>query len=194
MTGDVTLKVSRQAFEARYASLGDPWNFETSSYERNRYKTLLRTLSKAHYDVVYEPGCSVGVLTADLAALANRVIATDVAPSAVARARERCRAFDHVDIHCDDVATFAPNIALDLIVFSEIGYYFERHNLERIARTLASNLQSGGEFVAAHWLGDSSDHVLHGDEVHEILTSSLPLRWTQGQHHEGFRIDTWMRP
>lgn len=193
MNRELVHKVSAGAFEARYAASDDPWSFETSPYELRRYDSLLRALSKPHYEVIYEPACSIGVLTARLAGLANRVIATDIAPSAVKRARERCRGLHQVQIHCDDVATFVPEAALDLIVFSELGYYFEAQQLGRIASSLAGHLKRGGEFVAVHWLGDSGDHLLHGDEVHATLRSCLPLTWTHGERHAGFRLDSWVR-
>jgi hypothetical protein len=97
-----------------------------------------------------------------------------------------------VQITCDDVASHIPDPAPDLIVFSEIGYYFDAAELNGVVLKLAGVLQEPGEFVALHWLGSSDDHVLHGDEVHEILRSCLPLKWFRGERHEGFRIDSWM--
>jgi Methyltransferase domain len=49
------------------------------------------------------PGCSVGVLTAKLAARVNHLVASDIADTAVARARERCRGLAHIQIHQHDV-------------------------------------------------------------------------------------------
>jgi len=61
-------------------------------------------------------------------------------------------------------------------------------------RDLESKLECRGEFVAVHWLGDSADHVLHGDTVHELLRTGLSIEWVRGARHPGFRIDTWKRP
>jgi SAM-dependent methyltransferase len=186
-------KVSGEAFEARYAASADPWAFATSPYEKHRYQSVLRALSRSNYEVVYEPGCSIGVLTAKLAAVAARVIATDIAPLAVQRAKARCASLSNVEIFCENAATYAPTVPLDLVVFSEIGYYFESRELIRIGSTLAHRLSPGGEFVAVHWLGHSADHVLHGDEVQETLKSSLPLAWVRGERHDRFRIDRWVK-
>ena len=43
------------------------------------------------------------------------------------------------------------------------------------ARAVAS-LEAGGDLVAVHWRGPSADHVLGGDEVHEILGADPALR------------------
>jgi SAM-dependent methyltransferase len=181
------------AFEERYQSNPDPWNFAASAYERQRYRKVLEALPRARYARAFEPGCSVGELTARLAELCEWVIATDLAPTAVARARRRCRTLINVDIHCADIVTQIPPGPFDLIVFSELGYYFSRPLLGRVARALALTLESGGDFIAVHWLGESRDHVLHGDAVHAELMATLPLRWLRGERHAGFRIDCWRR-
>ncbi len=193
MNPELARRVSREAFEARYADSEDPWHFATSDYERDRYGRILRALGRPTYGNVYEPGCSVGVLTAQLARLAARVIAIDLAPTAVRQAKARCAHLKNVEIRCESVATYCPSIPLDLVLFSELGYYFATDELVRISSALAESLADRGEFIAVHWLGHSADHVLHGDVVHESLRSSLRLRWVNGESHDKFRIDCWVK-
>jgi SAM-dependent methyltransferase len=190
---DLVRKVSKENFEARYRQNQDPWDFATSAYELGRYETTLSALSQTNYGTVYEPGCSVGVLTAALAAMAERVIAIDFAPSAVLRARERCSAWPNVEIHCASAATYVPEPPLDLVVFSELGYYFDAPELARIGHVLSRKLKPLGEFLAVHWLGHSPDHVMHGDQVHETLRRNLPLMWVKGERYPLFRIDSWRK-
>lgn len=193
MNADLARKVSKDVFEARYSQNDDPWDFATSAYELGRYQTTLSALLRTHYGTVYEPGCSVGVLTSALARMAAKVIAVDFAPSAVLQARARCEALPNVEVHCASVATYVPEPPLDLVVFSELGYYFDPHELARIARVLSQKLKSRGEFLAVHWLGHSPDHVTHGDQVHETLRRILPLVWIKGERYSQFRIDCWRR-
>jgi trans-aconitate methyltransferase len=184
---------SSEAFESRYRKKADPWDFATSPYERRRYQTVLNALSRSTYRLIYEPGCSVGVLTEQLSRIAERVIATDFAPSAVEQARRRCARLRNVEIEVADVRHLVLPEHADLIVFSEIGYYFPVNEVGRIGRLLSQQLTPGGEFLAAHWLGHSVDHVLHGDQVHEELRETLPLMLIKGARHEGFRIDCWRK-
>jgi SAM-dependent methyltransferase len=188
-----TSVTSAEAFEARYLADADPWNFAGSPYEQKRYETTINALRRAHYQSVFEPGCSVGELTARLAERCAILEACDFSPSVVERARQRCRGFEHVSINCADLRTSMPEGPFDLIVFSEIGYYFDRPTLVEISTELASKLCPGGEFIAVHWLGRSPDHVLHGDAVHDILQSFLPLAWVKGDRHPDFRWDSWGR-
>jgi SAM-dependent methyltransferase len=184
---------SAAAFERLYRQSPDPWSFATSAYEQGRYRATLRALKRQVYGRAFEPGCSVGALTAQLARRCRAVIATDIAPSAVQRAQERCRAFEQVEIFQADLADGPAPGPFDLIVLSEIGYYFSKDRLRAIGRALAAQLALGGELIAVHWLGRSPDHVLHGDTVHEVLRSHLPLQWIKGWREPEFRIDTWIR-
>jgi protein-L-isoaspartate O-methyltransferase len=187
--------VSQAAFETKYREASDPWNFAESPYERGRYEVTLRSLMRTHYRRALEPACSIGVLTAALAERCDEVQALDIAPSAVAAARKRCAKFSGVKIHCADVLSQCPNGPFDLIVFSELGYYFEARPLVQLIESLTERLEVGGEWVAVHWLGVSPHHLLQGDEVHDILkdTLSRSCTWISGARHPGFRLDTWRR-
>jgi SAM-dependent methyltransferase len=184
---------SQAFFEARYQASSDPWRFASSTYELNRYQATLDTLSRSTYLRGFEPGCSVGVLTAALARRVEHLIACDIAETAVACAKERCRELRHVEIYHRDVVEGPPLGSFDLMIFSELGYYFPVNRLAAMARQMASRLDPGGEFVAVHWLGTSTDHVLHGDVVHEVLAANLPCERIGGSRHDGFRIDSWRR-
>jgi protein-L-isoaspartate O-methyltransferase len=182
-----------EAFEQRYRIDPDPWRFATSAYERERYAITIESLTQDRYENALEPGCSIGELTALLAPLCGRLLATDVSPTAVETARRRCAGYDNVRVECGDLRTVAFDKPLDLIVLSELAYYFEAQQLEVISNQLAAALGIGGTLLAVHWLGESVDHVLSGDEAHTILLRSLPLRHLVAQRHPGFRLDLWRR-
>ncbi len=131
------------------------------------------------------------MLTSRLAERCDEVLATEVSPSALGRARARCTDFNNVRIELRDLREGPPAGSFDLIVFSEVGYYFPQEQLALIARALAKSLDPGGELVAVHWLGTSDDHILHGDEVHAVLAESLPLERVLSARHPGFRVDSW---
>jgi SAM-dependent methyltransferase len=185
--------VSAEAFESRYRDSPDPWNYRSSAYERGKYKVTIDALSRKRYGSAFEPACSVGELTAMLAPRCESLLATDVSPTAVERARERLADLENVEVECRDLRIQPPERGFDLIVFSEVGYYFDVESLWSIARRLADSLNSQGEFIAVHWRGHSADHVLHGDEVHGTLRRCLPLRHRLGDHHPGFRLDSWLK-
>lgn len=179
-------------FEPRYRADGDLWHLATSPYELDRYQRTLDVLERPRYRSAYEPGCSVGVLTSLLAARCDRVVAVDVAPTAVALARERCIDVPNVDLRVGSMLD-DPGGGHDLVVFSEVGYYVDLDTLGEVVDRLVAALDAGGELVACHWLGHSDDHRLHGDDVHEAIDHHPDLQHLRHERHEGFRLDTWRR-
>jgi hypothetical protein len=86
-----------------------------------------------------------------------------------------------------------PKGDFDLIVFSEIGYYFDEAALGELAKMLVGRISTLGTLMAVHWLGTSNDHVLSGDRVHEILRGLDGVKLEQHDRHENFRLDRWVR-
>src|ERR1700744_4973631 len=54
-------------FDLLYAQRSDPWDFATSPYEAAKYAATLAALPKPRYKNALELGCSIGVLTQQLA-------------------------------------------------------------------------------------------------------------------------------
>ena len=54
-------------FDRIYQQNPDPWNFETSPYEAEKYRRTLAALPRKRYMRALEIGCSIGVLTSQLA-------------------------------------------------------------------------------------------------------------------------------
>jgi SAM-dependent methyltransferase len=184
---------SQSFFETKYRTTVDPWNFASSTYEIGRYETILRALRQRRFARAFEPGCSIGVLTERLASICDRVEAMDISPTAVRRAQERCHSCSNVTISQGALPGAIPAGDFDLIVFSEVGYYFQPPTLTEMAAQLVEHLTIGGVFLAVHWLGSSVDHRLSGDRVHELLGIIPGLQPVESQRHEGFRLQRWRR-
>jgi len=180
-------------FEAKYKENPDPWNFADSEYERSRYAATMASLGARHFQRALEPGCSIGVLTEQLAGVCGHVDAFDISKTAVASAQERCAGLKNVSITRASLANFFPSNSYDLIVLSEIGYYFERVELSAIAARIVSHLVAGGLLMGVHWLGYSEDHKLYGDEVHEVIDQFPGLHQTHSERHPGFLLEHWVK-
>jgi SAM-dependent methyltransferase len=185
--------VSKEFFEEKYRASGDPWNFSTSAYELNRYDEVMRLLGNRIFNHAFEPGCSIGVLTERLAGSCRRLRAMDISPTAVAMARQRCERYPNVTIAEGALPDDLPHDTFDLIIFSEIGYYFERGALAALRDSMVECLANQGLLVALHWLGISPDHLLTGDEVHDVLRSTKSLRMAASRRYVGFLLESWER-
>lgn len=185
--------VSKEFFEGKYQMDSDPWKFASNSYELNRYAEIMRSLEGRRFAAGFEPGCSIGVLTERLASVCGRLWAMDISPTAVTAARQRCAHLRNVSISQGALPDDVPACDFELIVFSEIGYYFEPDTLVKIRDRLTESLRPNGVLIGAHWLGVSPDHVLHGETVHQVLHAGRGVRLTASQRFDGFLLERWER-
>jgi SAM-dependent methyltransferase len=180
-------------FDHVYQANRDPWNFESSPYEREKYAATLAALPRPHYAEVFEIGCSLGVLTAQLAPRCGHLMAVDVSEAALVQARARCAGLPQVEIRQLRVPAEFPNQLFDLIVLSEVGYYWAPADLARATDQLIAGLNPGGQLLLVHWTPPVHDYPLTGDDVHEFLlakaTAHGPLCHLAGQRHETYRLD-----
>jgi cyclopropane fatty-acyl-phospholipid synthase-like methyltransferase len=180
-------------FEAKYRRNSDPWNFLKSPYECARYNAILNALRGRHYHRVLEPGCSIGALTVRLANICDKIEAFDFSATAVKKARKRCEGLSNVRIRCCSLSKEEDFGRFDLLLLSEIGYYFSPPDWRELTECCVASMNSGSTLLAAHWLGNSTDHQISGEEVHDILASNASLRLEHWERHEFFRVDRWIR-
>jgi SAM-dependent methyltransferase len=190
---DVDFPSSAAFFEAKYQQNPDPWNFSTDIYELGRYEAIIAAIAHRHYRSAFEPGCSIGVLTERLASHCAAVYAIDFSPTASSQARARCAHLPHVQVRCASLPDGVPAKDFDLLVLSEIGYYFTSKVWERIAYSLIDSISPGTTVLAAHWLGHSEDHCIAGDEVHRILLAHPKLQIEHTERNPHMRLERLVR-
>ena len=180
-------------FDHVYHANRDPWNFESSPYEQAKYAATLAALPRPHYAEAFEIGCSLGVLTAQLALRCGHLLAVDVSEAALAQARARCAALPQVEIRLMRVPEEFPPRLFDLILLSEVGYYWSPADLARAAEQLIAALKPGGQLLLVHWTPPVDDYPLTGDDVHQFFLAKAgpngPLRHLAGQRHDTYRLD-----
>ena len=137
------MRVDVTDFERRYRADEDPWRFGTSLYEQFRYDSIVEAVGGRTYERAFEPGCSVGVLTARLASIAEHVVAVDASPAAIGVASKRVAALGNVDLHVGTLPEWWPAGDFDLLVFSELGYYWDIPGLDDLLSRLAGLLRPG---------------------------------------------------
>jgi SAM-dependent methyltransferase len=180
-------------FDALYGRDADPWRFRTSGYERAKYDATLAALPRPRYRRGLEVGCSVGVLTRDLAERCDALLAVDAAERALAAARATCADRPNVEFARLRVPAEWPVGAaapFDLILLSEVVYYFDRADVARLAERVRGTLAPGGDCLLVHWTGDT-DYPLSGDDAAEsfIAAASRFASVTRQERSERYRLD-----
>lgn len=183
---------ARSYFDEMYASGPDPWGFDTRWYERRKYELTTAALLEPRYRSAFEPGCSIGVLSGLLAQRCDHLLATDVVPVALEQAADRLRHLANVTLELGGVPDAWPVGRFDLVVLSEIAYYFDIETLHELIRLTIETTSPGATVVAVHWRG-ATDYPLSGDEAHAIIGRSPHLERRVRHLEDDFILEVWRR-
>ncbi len=164
-------------FEEKYRADIDPWRFRTSDYEREKYQATLGSLTRDKYSAGLEVGCSIGELTKLLNPRCASLLAIDVSATAIEAAKSVNDR--NVTFRVANLPEEFPQGFFDLIVLSEVLYYFDKSDLRRVAQSCMDAISRDGDVILCHWLGQT-DYPLSGIEASELfartITKTLPVR------------------
>lgn len=184
-------------FDDVYRVNEDPWNFTTSAYERDKYKDTIDSLGRNHYQNAFEIGTSIGVLTAQLAQRCEQLLTVDASELPLKQARERLKDTPNVTIRQMAVPDQFPDGMFDLILVSEVAYYWSMDDLLKAQQLIIEHLQPGGQLMIVHWTPKVHDYPLTGDQVHDqflaISRADQLLRHLHGHRKETYRLDLFER-
>ena len=189
--------LSPDYFEAMFQGTDDPWDLETSVYEQGKYNHSISALNGRRYRQALEIGCAKGVLTRRLAAQCTSLLAIDVSETALAAAQARLAAHAHVAFqHLAFPQRVPSSTGFDLLVLSEVVYYWDDADIHRAADWASWHIASGGDMLLVHWTGET-DYPQSGDEAVRKLADALgPLiDVVTAQRCPNYRLDLWrVRP
>ena len=181
-------------FDALYSASDDPWAFETSAYEAEKYARTVAAADGERAASALEVGCSIGVLTERLAPLCDRLTAIDIAPRALRRAKARCAKLDNVEFRRADIVRSSLTETFDLIILSEVVYYWTVRDIISVSRTLERCLRPCGRLLMVHWLG-VTDYPLSADEAINAMAAALGELVVEetAARTDDYRLDVWRR-
>ena len=175
-------------FDALYAREPDPWRFATSEYEQAKYAATLEALPRARFASAFEAGCSIGVLTAQLARRCDALLAVDVADAALDQARRACADQPQVRFARMQAPSEWPAGRFDLIVLSEVLYYMSREDVARTADATRASLVPGGLALLVHWTGPTN-YPLTADQAAETFFARATLTPVAASRTAEYRLD-----
>ncbi len=198
MTQDHRTSLPPAYFEDVYRANSDPWNFTTSPYEAAKYQATLAALPNPLYRNAFEAGCSIGVLTEQLAPRCERLLSIDVNEAALAQAQARCARFAHLDLERRYLPGDFPERDFDLILLSEVCYYLAMPDLLDLRERCVKRLEAGGHLLLVHWTPEVQDYPLTGEQAHDCFLQiatgpDAMLRHVTGAREEKYRLDLFER-
>ena len=161
-------------FKALYASDPGPWRFASSPYEDAKYTATLAALSQPRYASAVEIGCSIEMLTARLAANCAAPLGIDVDEVPLLLARQRCAGLSNVEFAMQRLPDDAPAAQFELIMLSEVLYYFDPPQLGRLADVVRGMALPSATLMLVHRLGPPPDYPLTGDSAVAAFEVALP--------------------
>lgn len=180
-------------FRDCYAASADPWGLADRWYEARKYALSLALLPRERYGTAFEPGCSIGVLTAKLALRCDRLLACDAVAAAVAAARARTTGRSGVRVEQRVIPGQWPSRSFDLIVFSELLYYFGDADLDQVLSLGTGALRPDGHLLAVHWRHPAPHHPRTGDAAHQALARHPGLARLAGYRDPDFTAEVYTR-
>lgn len=87
-----------------------------------------------------------------------------------------------------------PDETFDLILISEVGYYWGWDDLRQARQSIVDRLKPGGHLLLVHWTQETN-YPLRGDEVHDAFLElvSTKLRSLEARRAEKYRLDLFER-
>jgi predicted TPR repeat methyltransferase len=145
---------------------GDFWDIEKSAYERDRCVQLLKMLEDKRYRRVLEIGCGAGYLTRLLTTHADHIVALDISPTAIDRARSVGAGQPDVDFRVANIMDYKPQVdgPWDLVVFSDticyLGWLYPLFDVAWLAVQIFEATRSGGRLMLANSMYEGEDWLL----------------------------------
>ncbi|AFZ07648.1 Methyltransferase type 12 [Oscillatoria nigro-viridis PCC 7112] len=193
-------------FDETYRGSPDPWRYTSSFYETSKFRTTIRALPKVQFKNGFEIGCAIGVLTQKLAKKCDRLLSVDYSEVGLEEARKRCSNLPQVRFEQMEIPRQFPTEKFDLILFSEVGYYFTVEDLQKTKEKIIDQLLPGGYLLMVHFRIPVESFILNGDIVHDafIQDSTQSLKHLGDPrkkmvmvdlvgHHKRYRMDLFQR-
>jgi cyclopropane fatty-acyl-phospholipid synthase-like methyltransferase len=175
-------------FDDLYASDPDPWRFASSDYERAKYDATMAALPVPRFSSGFEVGCSIGVLTRQLAGRCASLLAVDVAEAALVQARVRCAGIPHVTMQRMRIPAEWPDRVFDLVLLSEVLYYLSPDEIAWTAFRTRACLSPGGAVLLIHYILPT-DYPCSGNVASEIFIANAGLATALQRRETRYRLD-----
>jgi SAM-dependent methyltransferase len=184
------LAADRARLELFYAGRDDPYGLAASAIETAKYKHTIDVLDGRRFARALEVGCAAGVFSERLAPFCEELVAVDISAVAVSKARRRLQSIPGAEARRLSIPSQMPEGSFDLIVCSDVLYYWEPHILVDALRRFEESLRPGGSLVALHYLGTPGQGTLMtANRVHDLLASHTTLERAVSETTDRYRLE-----
>ena len=112
-----------------------------------RHRTImkrLRGLGLSSHSNVLEIGCGIGTLTGLLASRAGKVLAVDISPESIVRAKQRLGKYSNLSLLVSDMSDFSTTEKFDFVVLPDVLEHIPVEQHASLFKTIATVLKDDG--------------------------------------------------
>ncbi len=129
-------KSRSEQFEKLFQRQTDPWNFQNSAWEKNRFNRVVELVKMIRPKNLLEIGCAEGDLTKELSSFCPNITAVEISPTAIAKAKQKSTTARFINADIAQLNHFFDQNEFDLTVATEILYYLTQAEIKKILNTL----------------------------------------------------------
>ncbi|WP_087724502.1 class I SAM-dependent methyltransferase [Pandoraea sp. PE-S2T-3] len=185
-------------FESMYRDDLDPWSAGISWYERRKRTMLMASLPHEGYHHALELGCGTGHATRLLALRCATVRAVDISPTAIAEC-SRVLAQDGTSnvqlegLCLPDAWPSMTDESVDLVIVSELSYYFSDKDLETFVTRCLQSLAIDGDWVMCHCKTIFHDRQQTTEQIRRSMERLVGIERIVTHDDAGFGLDVWRK-
>ena len=180
-------------FDELYATHPDPWKM-LSAGQQTRFRDACEMLDSVragrHFATAIEVGCAEGTCTRQmLAERCESLLATDVSPVALERARALCAGLSHVEFARWDIMADSPPRTFELtVVMSVLEPFYRRRDLNVAREKMVALTAPNGYLLLSNTMHGVAEGSVVGPlaDTRSQLAGSLyrPAREAEGRPHD----------
>jgi len=160
-------------FDEIFRDNPDPWGYTTRWYEITKFRATIQALPKVQFKNAFEIACAIGVITEKLAPKCDRLLSVDCSELGLAEARKRCSHLPQVRFEQMQIPQQFPTEKFDLILFSEVGFFFTMPDLLETKQKIIDALLPGGYLLMVHFRSKAGDYFIQdGETVHNTFVEN----------------------
>lgn len=182
---------STERFDA-YHAREDPWGLDGRWYERRKRALLMASLPRERFRRALELGCSTGPNTRAISERADAVLGIDSSQKALDKAIA-AGVPANVTYERMELPAQWPSGAYDLIVLSEVAYYWTPEQFGRALDLINESATDDAVFIACHWRKTVEGTPLTGDDVHAAISARPEWRVLSRHIEDDFLMDVVVR-
>jgi len=153
----------RRKMDRVFGRGSDPYRYDASPYEVARLEAMAQALEGRRYGKALEVGAAEGHFTRRLAGMSDRVMALELSPVALERARAATAGLP-VDFEEVDVRSWSGRGGpFDVVVLGEVLYYLDkplvREEFEDVLGLIAGWVAPEGRLLLAHGFADAAERA-----------------------------------